>query len=101
MSFTPTLFENNSLHALQAEFGRFPLQKQSWQCIQNTDNTRLVTLAMLEGFSFSEQGIAFNDVCPLRRQHLSLFLQPHTMNFLMNLYIAAIVENAKQLYVEQ
>ena len=41
------------------ELSRFLLQTHFWQCMHNTDNTRLVTLAMLEGFSFSEQGVVF------------------------------------------
>ncbi len=89
-----------------AELGRIPLQTHFWQCIHNTDSTRLVTLAMLEGFFFSEQGVAFNDVCPLWRQHVALFLQPHTTSVVMKLdtvwqVTAAVVESAKQQYVEQ
>ena len=90
-----------------AELGRFPLQIHFWQRILQyhhrilkLDNTRLVTLAILEGFCFVDQGFTCNAVCPFWHHHVALFLQNHSTTVFLNFDIAAIVDKAKQQYIE-
>ncbi|KAL3146185.1 hypothetical protein ABBQ32_14176 [Trebouxia sp. C0010 RCD-2024] len=92
-----------------AEVGRLPLQIRFWRQILKyhhrtlgLNGTRLVTLAMLEGFAFSNQAvIAEGGSWPEWHEHVMLFLMNQQQYVFGKFDIAAVVDKVKQDYFER
>ncbi|KAL3134403.1 hypothetical protein ABBQ38_006465 [Trebouxia sp. C0009 RCD-2024] len=92
-----------------AAVGRLPLQIHFWRQILKyhhrtlgLDDTRLVTLAMLEGFAFSSQAVVAEDGSwPEWREHVMLFLMNQQRYVFGKFDIATVVDKVKQDYYEQ
>ena len=99
--------KSTSNEIVLAELGRYPLQICFWQQILKyhrrtfgLDDTRLVSLAMMDGFTFSG-GVAGVDKGAEWHEQLNSFLMKHNLSIFHKLDVAAIIDRAKQQHVEQ
>ena len=99
--------KSTSNEIVLAELGRYPLQIRFWQQIlkyhQRTfglDNTRLVSLAMMDGFTFND-GIAGVDKGAEWHEQLNVFLMKHNLSVFHKLDVETIIDRAKQQHVVQ
>ena len=109
-SFLKSLLEirkSTSNEVALAELGRYPLQIRFWQQIlkyyQRTfglDDTRLVSLAMMDGLTFSDRTVGVNKGAEWHEK-LNSFLMKHNLSVLHKLDVEAIIDRAKQQHDEQ
>ena len=99
--------KSTSNEVVLAELGRYPLQIHFWQQIlkyhQRTfglDDTRLVSLAMMDGLTFSA-GTAGVDKGAEWHEQLNSFLIKHNLSVFHKLHVEAIIDRAKLQHVEQ
>ncbi len=98
--------KSTSNEVVLAELGRYPLQVRFWQQImkyhQRTlglDGTRLVTLAMLDGFGYSD-GKVWVDKGAEWQEQLNCFLMEHNLSVFHKLDVEAVIDKVKQQHVE-
>ena len=108
-STTVQIRKSTSNEVALAELGRYPLQICFWQQIlkyhQRTfglDGTRLVSLAMMDGLTFSDRTVGVDKGAEWYEQ-LNSFLMKHNLSVLHKVDVEAIIDRsrAKQQQVEQ
>ena len=99
--------KSTSNEVVLAELGRYPLQIHFWQQILKyhqrrfgLDDTRLVSLAMMDGLTFSA-GTAGVDKGAEWHEQLNPFLMKHNLSVFHQLHVEAIIDRAKLQHVEQ
>ena len=101
------IWKSTSNEVVLAELGHYPLQIHFWQQILNyhqwtfgLDDTRLVSLAMMDGLTFSA-GTAGVDEGAEWHEQLNSFLIKHNLSVFHKLHVEAIIDRAKLQHVEQ
>ena len=99
--------KSTSNEVVLAELGRYPLQFHFWQQIFKyfqrmfgLDDTQLVSLAMMDGLTFSA-GTAGADKGAEWHEQLNSFLMKHNLSVFHKLCVEAIIDSAKLQHIEQ